>query len=171
MFYYSLCIQHIAALQMASVPSYRGVLKQVSDGLDPEDIENITYSLGFKPAKRASIKNGVQLLQEMENQDLISEEDLSQLKQLLDEHDKKKLGKIVGRYMDKNSRKADEEEATAGSQKVDHTGEDISWCRELQSKSNLQFYHVNIEQAFNNSYDTNMYNIFKRKFKMLVYFQ
>ena len=88
--------------------TYRAVLKEVADGLTPEDIDAMKFSLPFKAAKKSTIKTGFQLIQEMENQDMIDEDDLKQLKHLLEEHDLKKLAKIVKKFEDSQTGKADD---------------------------------------------------------------
>ena len=80
--------------------AYRKVKKQVADGLGPEEIEALSYSMDLGRSKRSSIKSGRQILEEMEERDMISEEDPSKLVEMLQEENLNKLAKIVTKYME-----------------------------------------------------------------------
>ena len=84
----------------------------MADGLGADNIEALVFNMGLSKAIRSRIHSGIDLIQEMEEQAMISIDDLSQLKQMLEDEDLRRLAKIVGKYRDLYQKDAELPEKT-----------------------------------------------------------
>ncbi|XP_038053500.1 uncharacterized protein LOC119725949 isoform X2 [Patiria miniata] len=79
-----------------AITNYRSLLRDVASGLSKKDVEEMAYTLGFDAA--ADITSGTHLLREMERQDKLDEDNLDDLKRLLEDHKRNRLAKKVQEF-------------------------------------------------------------------------